>query len=90
MADTMIPRTPGDITSEWLTSALRGTGTIKKSAVTSFELDPDIAAGAGFMGQLARLKLHYDKPELNAPSSLIAKFPTHDPGNRFIADLFRM
>lgn len=90
MADITIPRTPGDLTAEWLTQALRGTNTIKKSSVTSFEMDADIAAGAGFMGQLARVKLQYDEPEPGAPSSLIAKFPTYGPGNRAIADLFRM
>ena len=42
------------------------------------------------MGQLARVKLHYDQPEPDAPASLIAKFPTYGPDNRVIADLFRM
>lgn len=90
MADIIIPRTPGDLTAEWLTSALRGTGTIKKSKVVSFEMEADIAAGAGFMGQLARVTLEYDQPEAGAPSCLIAKFPAYDAGNRAIADLFRM
>jgi hypothetical protein len=90
MTDITIPRTPGDITAEWLTSALRGTDTITKSTVTSFATDADIAAGAGFMGQLARVRLQYDLPEADAPASLIAKFPTYGPENRAIADLFRM
>ena len=90
MSVTTIPRTPQDLTAEWLTAALRDTGTIKKSCVTSFDLDPDIAAGAGFMGQLARVGLHYDAPEPGAPASLIGKFPTYGPDNRAIADMFRM
>jgi hypothetical protein len=90
MSSITIPRTPADVTPEWLTAALRGTNTIKTSAVTSFEMDADIAAGAGFMGQLARVTLHYDQPEQGAPASLIAKFPTYGPDNRAIADLFRM
>ncbi len=90
MATMTLPRNPTDLTSEWLTSALRETGTIKEAQVTSFELDPDIAAGAGFMGQLARVELGYDRAEAGAPTSLIAKFPTYAPENRAIADMFRM
>jgi hypothetical protein len=90
MSTIAIPRTPDDLTAEWLTAALRDTHTIKDATVTSFKVEPDIAAGAGFMGQLARVGLHYDQPEPNAPSSLIAKFPTYGPENRAIADLFRM
>jgi thiamine kinase-like enzyme len=90
MSTLSIPRTPGDMTAEWLTAALRGSNTITKSSVTSFDLDADIAAGAGFMGQLARVKLRYDQPEPGAPLSLIAKFPTYGPENRAIADMFRM
>lgn len=89
MSRLEIPRTPDNITPEWLTAALRETNTIKKSTVTSFDMEPDIAAGKGFMGQLARVTLHYDQPEPAAPASLIAKFPTYGPENRGVADLFR-
>lgn len=90
MSDITIPRTPADVTAEWLTAALRGTQTITKSSVTSFDMEPDIAAGKGFMGQLARIAVRYDEPELGAPASIIAKFPTHGPENRYVADLFRL
>ena len=89
MPDLTIPRTPVDLTPDWLTAALRETGSIKESTVTSFEMEPDIAAGAGFMGQLARVELRYDRPEPDAPASLIAKFPTYAPDNRALADVFR-
>src|SRR5438874_13780629 len=74
MSSATIPRTPADLTAEWLTTALRGTKTIENSTVTSITVDADIAAGAGFMGQLARVTLRYDEDEAGAPSSLIAKF----------------
>jgi thiamine kinase-like enzyme len=90
MTTLSIPRTPGDLTAEWLTAALRDTKTITKSSVTSLEVEPDIAAGKGFMGQLARVKVRYDQPEPNAPASIIGKFPTYGPENRYVADLFRM
>ena len=88
-ADLTIPATPQELTPEWLTAALRDTGTIKNATVTSFDMEPDIAAGVGFMGQLARVAPRYDQPEEGAPQSLIAKFPTHAPENREIADAFR-
>ena len=90
MSGITIPRTPADVTAEWLTDALRGTNTITTSRVSSFDMDPDIAAGKGFMGQLARIGLHYDQPEHGAPASLIAKFPIYGPENRVVADLFRL
>ncbi len=89
MTDLSIPRGPQDLTPEWLTSALRSTGTIRKASVESFDLQPDIAAGTGFMGQLAHARLHYDTPEEGAPAALIAKFPTPIPENREVADTFR-
>ena len=89
MAGLEIPGGPGELTPDWLTRALCETGTIGDTAVTSFDMNPNIAAGTGFMGQLARVTLHYDSPEERAPRSLIAKFPTPVPENRQIADLFR-
>lgn len=89
MANITIPSSPQALTPEWLTDALRETGTIKYSRVTAVDLKPDIAAGVGFMCQLAQLGLTYDRPEQGAPASLIAKQPTPAPENREIADLFR-
>ena len=89
MPNPAIPASPQDLTPEWLTQALRETGTIKDSRITSVDLQPDIAAGVGFMCQLAQLGLTYDRPEQGAPGSLIAKLPTPVPENRQIADLFR-
>ena len=89
MALLEIPSGPQELTPEWLTKALRSTGTIKSATVQSFEMEPDIAEGTGLMGQLARVTLGYDQPEQTAPASLIAKFPTYAPENRGVADLFR-
>lgn len=90
MPTTRIPRLPQDITAEWLTSALRETHTLTAASVQSIEIEPDIAAGKGFMGQLARIAVRYDRPEPGAPASIIAKFPTHGAENRVVADLFRL
>lgn len=85
-----IPRLPQDLTAEWLTNALRTTQTITSAKVSSFDVEPDIAAGKGFMGQLARIAVRYDQPESGAPNSIIAKFPTYGSENRVVADLFRL
>jgi hypothetical protein len=83
-----IPGGPHEITPEWLTEALRGSGAIREASVTSFDVKV-IGAGAGFMGQLAKLSLTYDKPEAGAPSSLIGKFPATAMENREVAMFFR-
>ena len=86
MAELKIPSGPQELTPEWLTDALRATGTIKSAKVTSFDMQPDIAAGVGFMGVLAQVSPHYDRPEEGAPQSLIAKFPAPAPENRQVAE----
>ena len=81
MADLKIPSSVEHVTSQWLTAALRSTGLINGSAVTSFDSEP-IGAEQGFAGQVARLSLTYDSQELGAPQSMIAKFPAADPSAR--------
>ena len=77
MADLKIPSSVEHVTSQWLTAALRSTGVINSSAVTSFDYE-HIGAGQGFTGQVVRLALTYDSQELAAPQSMIAKFPATD------------
>ena len=88
MSDLKIPE-PNEVTTEWLTDALRSSGTIKDANVTSFKFEGDIAAGVGFMGQLAKITVAYDQAEVGAPASIIAKFPAAAPDNREIAEVFR-
>ena len=82
------PTNPAEVTAEWLTSALRRSGAIKDATVTSFD-SKVIGEGAGFMGQLAKLSLTYDKAEPDAPQSLIGKFPAAAMENRGVAMFFR-
>lgn len=88
MVRLKIPAGPQELTADWLTQALRQTGTIKEASVTGFQAQT-IAEGVGLIGQLARLNLQYDRPEAGAPATLIAKFPAASPENREIGDLFR-
>jgi len=82
------PRQFADITPAWLTSVLRDGGSVRAASVTGIAVEP-IGVGVGFLGQLARLRLTYDRPEAGAPASVIGKFPTLDPGGRQICQMFR-
>jgi len=88
MVTSSIPRAMDQLTSQWLTGALREGGVIRESAVTSARCD-GIGVGAGFLGQLGRLRLEYDTAEEGAPATLIAKMPTLDPGGREICGIFQ-
>ena len=76
-----IPADPSELTSDWLTRALRAGGVLEKARVVAFEAEP-IGEGEGFTGALARVSLRYDREEAGAPRTLIAKFPTADATTR--------
>ncbi len=88
MADLPIPSGLDEVTPGWLTSALRAGGAVQQAAVASSDVRV-IGEGAGFMGQLAKVHLQYDRPEEGAPQSLIAKLPAAAPENREVATFFR-
>ncbi len=74
-----LPTTTSEITAEWMTGALRGSGTIgEDTRVASVVLDP-AAAGVGFMGEIGKVGVVYDGAPTDAPTSMIAKFPTNSP-----------
>jgi aminoglycoside/choline kinase family phosphotransferase len=82
------PTSPSEITADWLTEALRNSGAIRSATVTSFDAKV-IGEGAGFMGQLAKLSITYDRPEPDAPAAVIGKFPAAFRENREVAMFFR-
>jgi len=70
MAIVDIPKSPDDLSPEWLTAALQsGAGNAR---VASFEYEP-IAAGVGFLGRLGRLRLRYAEGGKGLPRTLIVK-----------------
>ena len=81
MPNLSIPLIPEDISAEWLTDALRSSGVIKTSSVTSIDAG-DTSAGHGFTGRIARLTVTYDSHQKDAPRSIIAKLPSYDPAIR--------
>ena len=78
-----IPISPEDLTSEWLTEALREGGAINQVRVTSVatEVMGDEEGLTG-TGQMARLRLTFDRAEADAPQSLVAKLSSPDPVHR--------
>ncbi len=77
---TSSPRTLDDVTATWMSEVL-GVG------IDSIDVQP-IAAGEGFMGQLARVRI--DSPDAAAPTSVIVKLPTADPGGQVIGQMMRV
>jgi hypothetical protein len=76
------PTTTSEVTAEWVTDALRGSGTIGPDAtVASVVLDP-AAAGVGFMGEVGNVGLVYEGAAGDAPTAVIAKFPSQSPDIR--------
>ncbi len=76
---TALPTTTNEITAEWMTTALRDSNVIgPEVSVAEVVLDP-ADVGVGFMGEVARVGLVYDGDAGNAPTSLVAKFPTQSP-----------
>jgi len=82
-----IPAGPHELTPAWLTGALRSTGALGDAEVTSVQAAV-VGEGSGFIGQLARVALTYDRAEPGAPASLIGKFPGASEGGRMIGNLF--
>ncbi len=81
------PRIPSGlegVTPEWLTEALRSTGTMADNVVASVNAE-SLTEGRGFAGSLARLNVGYAAPEPGAPHSLIVKLPTENRVMRGVA-----
>lgn len=75
-----VPQSLDDVTADWLGDALG-------SPIESIDVQP-IAAGEGFMGQLARVSITSTDP--STPESVIVKLPTADPGGQFIGEMMRV
>jgi hypothetical protein len=83
---TKIAHGLGDLSPGWFTSVLRDSGSLPAGAVTEIELEP---IGGGLMSRSVRASLTYDV-DTDAPSSLIVKFPTEDPGSLALATAMHM
>src|SRR5438067_3785252 len=84
----MIPAGPEEVTPAWLTSALREGGVLPgRQSIVSFDATL-LSEGVGFIGIVARVLLKYNGDPDAAPITLIAKFPSPDPGARQIGQMY--
>jgi hypothetical protein len=74
------PRSLIDISADWLAEAMG-------APIEAIDVE-QIAAGEGFMGQLARVHLTSSAP--TTPATVIVKLPTADPGGHFIGEMTRV
>lgn len=87
MTKLATPTSLQDITPLWLTEALHPRGSQIDASVTSYSVEI-IGEGRGFMHQLARLSIEYDRESGGLPCSIVAKLPTRDPVLRKIVNMF--
>jgi hypothetical protein len=81
-----IPTTLAEITPAWLTASLRQGGVIGRASVVAADCE-QIGQGAGYTGQVARLRLGLDAPEPGAPATAIVKLPTLERKTRGAAEM---
>ena len=83
-----IPYSAAEITPEWLTHTLRKGGHIGDARVLSIDRQT-VGEGVGFLGELTRLTLHYDRAVAGAPASIVSKMPTAFESARTLGNAFR-
>jgi thiamine kinase-like enzyme len=81
-SERVMPLTEDDLSCDWLNQVLAEH--LNNNIIASFE-SSIIGVGEGFMGQLARLTLHYEESISPAPKTLIAKFASPNERTREMA-----
>ena len=74
---TDFPTTTSEITAGFLTAALRESGTIGDDVSVISVQGSDAGAGIGFMGEVGTVDIAYEGDAGDAPTTIVAKFPTH-------------
>ena len=80
---SVIVTRPDDVTTQWMSEALASSGCLDDGGVVS-GLSYNII-GTGKMGDNARFVLEYSGDHVNAPASVIIKFPAEDETARAMA-----
>ncbi|KKK45077.1 hypothetical protein LCGC14_1506850 [marine sediment metagenome] len=71
----MIPKRTKRITAEWLNEVLHDSGYLKDFNIESISREP-CGVGEGFVSDMARLAITYDKDSSELPKTMIVKMPT--------------
>jgi hypothetical protein len=85
----MIPETTKAITVDWLNEALHASGFLGDASITAIQHEP-MGLGEGFMSDMARLALTYDRQAPHLPASVVAKLPTAFESARAVGMLLRI
>ncbi len=76
-----LPETTKDITVDWLNQALHENGFLGNANIISFEQEK-IGVGRGFLSDMAKLTLAYDRDAPHLPGTMIPKLPPSYPSAR--------
>ncbi len=82
---TDFPRSPAELTVDWLEQVLRPELT-EGASITGFET-ADIGAGVGVLGVIARIALRYEGTSAG-PASVVGKFASGGAEARELAETF--
>lgn len=85
----MIPERSKDITTDWLNKVLHDSGYLKNENIMSIDIKP-MAIGEGFVSEMARISLTYDKDDSRQPKTMIAKMPTSYESALAVALMFNL
>lgn len=78
-------RSEKDITPVWIQGLLRASGDLEEGVTVTGVSTERIGEGVGILSVLQRITPQYSGPT-GAPESLVVKYPTEDPTQRFTAD----
>lgn len=85
MTITPLPSTPADISIEWMTAVLHGSGALSSSGSVAAISHTPVGEGVGMLSEIEFLGLTYDGVTDDAPASVVVKFPTANETNREVA-----
>ena len=85
----MIPAKSKDINRDWLNQVLHSSGFLGDASVISLQHEP-WGVGEGFVSDMARLTVAYDREAPHLPKTMIAKLPTSYESARAIAMLYNI
>jgi hypothetical protein len=85
----MIPASLKDITADWLNDVLHSSRYLEDVNIESIEQET-MAVGEGFVSDMARITLKYDRDAPHLPKTIIAKFPVSFESANAVAMLFRL
>ena len=85
----MIPARSKDIGADWLNEVLHSSGFLTDASVTALQHEP-WGVGEGFVSDMARLTVTYDREAPQLPKTMIAKLPTSYESARAVALQFNL